>query len=108
MLDLSRLKQKLIGVHLNARGLETNRDFDSAGSRARVEIKERMLVTTQFPFHLLQEFFGGNRLGAERRGSLATHYEAPERLPASRSPRSSISRRAFSNAESDVLSKSTK
>src|SRR5437016_7927900 len=49
MLDLAGLKQEIVRVHVNARRRETNRDFDSTGSGACVEIKKWMLVALQLP-----------------------------------------------------------
>ena len=55
MLDLARLEQELVSVHLDPRRFETNLHLDTAGSGVSVEIKERMLVTPQFPFHFSQK-----------------------------------------------------
>ena len=55
MLDLARLKQELVSVYVDARRLETNLHLDSARSSASVEVKKRMLVTPQFPFHFFQK-----------------------------------------------------
>jgi len=67
MLDLARLEQELVSVYLDARGFETNLHLDAAGSGVSVEIKERMLVTPQFPFHFPQKLVTRDRLRVERR-----------------------------------------
>lgn len=58
MLDLAGLEQELIGVHFDSRRFETNLHLDSARGRASAEIKEWVLVTRQFPFHIFQKLVG--------------------------------------------------
>ena len=119
--NFAGLEQKLVGVHLDTRGLKPDLDFDAISGRMRAKIKQGMLVAHQFALDFLQEFVHGAteheqrpyapRCGARTlpgRQIAAFQDEAATGSPASSSPRSFISAITFSKAPSALASKSTK
>ena len=60
--NFAGLEQKLVGVHVDTRGLKADLDFDAISRGMRVKIKEGMLVTHQFALDFLEKFVHwGNR-----------------------------------------------
>jgi hypothetical protein len=55
MLDFARLKQELIGMDLDADGLEPNFHLDSIRGGMRIEIEKRMLVSPKLSLYLFEE-----------------------------------------------------
>src|ERR1700680_4366157 len=54
--NFAGLEQKLVGVHLGARGLKPDLDFDAISCGMRCKIKQGMLVTHEFALDFLEKF----------------------------------------------------
>ena len=105
--DFARLQEKLVGVHFHSRGLEANLDGDAVRPRPASKSKSGCSYRASSRRTFSRRSLRGV-LRAVRGDTAARSGRLRPAGGSASSPRSFISRMAFSNAASALASKSTK